>query len=460
MRHVFSAAAIGTATLLLACGVATAAPAATHRAGPPAKSGSARAALASPRAVSLRCQPRFVPAPLALGSAATATLDGTVQDYYGSPLAGATTQWWIENSQSGGKGTADAGGHYSFSGVPTTTASGAVRADSSDGKLAMAWWGLGWTSAGPNTFDLRPGAVHVDSVSGGPWSEWIDGLTTEVYTAADTQGKYATQSFSSFSAQAPALPGTIDAMAAYFFGDEGVELTDAVGRPVTAGTTIDQTATADESNAQRVWTGGNSDQFDTPWASGKPGSKLKLWLQGFPTTWTNQIIGWSSAPSGAGYHEFGDYPSQGATKHARTLTVPKAAVPGYAYHLSVTHTNGPLSLSTWFQICTLKASKTSVRKGASIRFSGVIPVQDHVGTTAGTRTKVYIWVHKGTAAQPAKLDPRSQGWRQLGYVKSDGYGKFKTPALKAKSTVTVVAEYLGDDWYYPAFTSPVKIRVR
>ena len=116
-------------------------------------------------------------------------------------------------------------------------------------------------------------------------------------------------------------------------------------------------------------------------------------------------------------------------------------MPGYGYRIWVDHTEGPLQLSTWFQICTLNATKTTISKSSLIRLSGVVPVQGHRGSTAGQRTTADCYWHRGTAAQPTRFDPRSQGWHYLGSVRTDGYGKYRTPLIKPGVTMTFVMRY-------------------
>ena len=53
---------------------------------------------------------------------------------------------------------------------------------------------------------------------------------------------------------APALPGTIAGVAAYFYDSEGVETTAVNGQSVTAAATLAQSVSVDEASAQRVWT--------------------------------------------------------------------------------------------------------------------------------------------------------------------------------------------------------------
>lgn len=460
MRRLFAAAMICGAFLLLA-GVAgaSASPGQTmHKDG--GASAAAAPAQAEQRPISgswMSQKPRFVPAPEALASAAAA-INGTIRDFNGSGLASARVDWYVGSSATG-HGTTDGVGAYSFSNIPAAAGNGEITALSSDENTWFDWWNLTWSSPGPTTFDMQPGAVSVSATTGGPWGQWADSLGTDVYTSSGMERKDAYQYFpEALSVSAPVLPGTIEGMAAYFFGDEGAEVADLNGQTIGAGGTIPMSAKVDEYSAQRIWTG--TSKWNGPWGSGKPGSKLKVWLQNFPIGWTNHITGYSQNPSNSAFKTFGDYPSLRGSAHSRTLTVPAKAVPGYGYRVWVEHTQGPLQLSTWLQVCTLNATKTTVSRSGLIRLSGVVPVQGHKGSTAGQPTKVYCYWHKGTAAQPTGTDPTKQGWHPLGWVRTDGYGKYRTRLIKPGITKTFVMLYLGDDWYNFGYTSPRKITVR
>jgi len=459
MRRLFVATMICSGFLLLAgVAVAGASPSQTmHKDG--GASAAAAPTLAGQRATSgswTSQKPRFIPAPEALASAAAA-INGTIRDYYGSGLAYADVSWHI-GSDTGG-GPTDSAGAYSFSDIPAAAGNGEITALSSDENTWLDWWNLTWSSPGPTTFDMQPGAVSLEGSTGGPWGQWADSLSTDVYTSSGMEGKDAYQYFpGSLSVSAPVLPGTIEGMGVYFFNDEGAEVTDFNGQTLGAGGTIPMSATVDEYSAQRIWTG--TSKWNGPWGSGRPGSKLKVWLQNYPTTWVNSITGFSENPANSAFKNFGNFRSLSTTRHSRTLAVPAKAVPGYGYRVHLGHTQGPLDLSTWFQICTLNATKTTVNKGTAIRFSGVVPVQGHRGSTAGKRTTVDMYVHKGTAAQPTVMDPRKQGWQLVGSFRTDGYGKYRTPLLKPRLTLSVVMLYPGDDWYWSGYTSPRKITVR
>ena len=397
-------------------------------------------------------RPRFVPAPEAIG--AVAAINGTLRDYYGSALSAAAVDWYVGTSSTG-SGTTDGSGLYSFPSVPAASGNGEITATSSDDNTWYDWWNLSWSAPGPTAFDMQPGGVTVTATPGGPWAG--SSIGTDVYTSVGTQHKDTYEWFQgATSVKAPSLPGTIDGIGVYFYTDEGTEASTVNGQAVTTASTLAQSVNVNEASAQRVWTGGST--YKQPWGSGKPGSKMKVWLQNYPTSWTNRVNGYSENPTNSAAKEFGNFRSLGTKAHSRALTVPAKAVPGYGYRVWVTHTDGPLQLGTWFQVCTLKSSKTSVSRGAAIRLSGIVPVQDHDGSTAGQPTKVYCLWHNGTAAQPTSF--KAKGWHAVGYVNSNGYGAFRTPQIKLASTTTFVMYYPGDQWYNAAYTSPVKVTVR
>jgi hypothetical protein len=445
------------AAVLLAAGVtAGAAAAATvHKTGGPAERPAALRAQAPAGQWRAAARPLFTPAPLALE--ATATIDGTVTDAFGGAVQYAHIVWSVGSTT--GTGSTDALGHYLLGNVPPAAGDGRLTVTSEDGALFYDWWNVGWAAPGPTTLDMRAGAVRITGRRGGMWSEWVAGLTTDTYTSAGGQSKEAWTYLSDLTTSAAGLPGTVDGMAAYFYDDEGTEITDVEGQTLSAGQTLPQSVTAFEASAQRVWTGGAT-WGKQPWGSGKPGSRLRLWLENFPDTWTNAITGYSLDPRRSAPKDYGAVRSLGEGLHSRTLAVPTRAVPGYGYRIWLDHTDGPLQLATWFQVCTLTASKTTVHKGTAIRFSGVIPVQGHSGATAGRPTKVYLYVHRGTARQPTSLDPRRQGWQYAGAFRTNGYGRFRSPLLRPLVTLSAVILYPGDNWYYAGYTSPRKIVVR
>lgn len=194
------------------------------------------------------------------------------------------------------------------------------------------------------------------------------------------------------------------------------------------------------------------------WASCRPGAAVKLRVHGYPAGWQLSVSGYPSYPESVVPKAYPVVTTSGASDQYVKLSVPKTAKPGYAYWYDVVHGDG-LILRNLVQVCTLNATRTSVAKGTAIRASGVVPVQGHEGSTPGKGKRVYLWVHAGVKGVPTKWDPRSQGWLSLGYVKANGLGAYNTPKFKPLKTLTLVAQYAGDDWYRSAYTDVRAITV-
>ena len=96
---------------------------------------------------------------------------------------------------------------------------------------------------------------------------------------------------------------------------------------------------------------------------------------------------------------------------------------------------------------------------SSIRLSGVIPTQGHVGPAAGTAKYVTIFKRTTRAGQPTNWYATRRGWTNAGTVKANGWGKFTSALLRPTRTTWYVVRYPGDKWYWGAYTSVVKVRV-
>jgi hypothetical protein len=250
------------------------------------------------------------------------------------------------------------------------------------------------------------------------------------------------------------LDGSYTEGQATFFWDEGVEFSGTWN--VNSGATCVNGLTVHETDAQRVW-------LTTPtWYSGKPGATVKMAFNNYPAGWINRVGAWSDDPAETVDGTYGEFESTGTATHTRSFKISAAAKPGYAYWFTVDHLNGQgsLYLNECYQVCTIKASKTSIRKGAKVRLTGIVPTQGHWGSTAGLKKVVTVYAHKGSAPVPAKWDPRSKGWFKLGTVKTNGLGAYTTPYFKPPYTATLVVRYPGDEWYYRAYTSTTKIKVK
>jgi hypothetical protein len=210
----------------------------------------------------------------------------------------------------------------------------------------------------------------------------------------------------------------------------------------------------DEDDAQRFW-------IQSPyWASGSPGTQVRLTLQQFRKGFRSLVTGYAAYPAGAPTRELGTYTSRGARNESKPVTIPKDAAPGYWYVVGVENLDGELYLETPFQVCTLKPSSSSVRRGQAVRISGVVPVQGHEGSKPGVRKQIALYQRTTAAGQPTVWDPTKKGWKRVGVYRTDGLGRYSIKAPRLSRSTWYVVQYAGDEWYWGAFTSVVRVRVR
>jgi hypothetical protein len=389
---------------------------------------------------------------------ATVTVHGTLRDSYDAYVVGAGMEWdsWVdaESRWYWGTGTTDSGGAFSMTAVPT--ANGEVWAYP-DADSTLARGSRTWADGSSSDESLYPGRVSVTGSRGGRWHDFTklvvrlsgaDRFSKGAVTASDT-------TTTPVSGLVDALDGSYSSGSAKFFWDEGVEFYGSIG--VTSGATSGMSISVDEAAAQRVWMQSPS------WYSGKPGATVKMKLENFPTGWINRVTGYTDDPNETTSRTFGTWTSPGTTATTLGVKVPSTAKPGYGYWIGFQHVDAsdneyPLYVEEIYQVCTLKASRTSVKAGTKIRVTGVIPTQGHWGSQAGLKKTVTLYAHKGTATVPASWNPK--GWTRVGSVKASGLGAYTTPYFKPLKTLTLVVRYPGDAWYYDAYTSTQRITVR
>jgi len=401
-------------------------------------------------------------APLGARLSGAATVGGNLYDSYGSPTAGATVEWdsWSETEQKwyGGTATTGSDGAFAMSAMPTND--GEIWAYPSEDST-FARGGEVWSNGGSYTRTFYPGRVSVTGHRGGPWAtdEDFEGLNVRLWGS----DRFSKGFIHSGSTTATPVTGNIDVLdgdyyggSVKFFYNEGVEFS---GSAAVISGVDSATVTVDETGAQRV-------RVASPyWYSGKPGAAVKMALGNYPAGWINEVTGYTDDPDETASTSYGYMTSSGSETQFLRVKVPAKAKPGYGYWIGFQHSDGgggdyPLYLEETYQVCTMKPSKTSVRKGAKIRVTGVIPTEGHWGSEAGLKKVVTLYAHKGTAKVPTKWNPKRQGWVKVGSVRANGYGVYKTPSFRPLKTLTLVARYPGDDWYWDAYTSTQKITVR
>jgi hypothetical protein len=456
MRRLFIAAALCAAFLALA-GTAAASPAlrapghglATH--GPAGARGAAPA---------LPAPADYTPLGKRLGEI---TLTVHLTKYDGSVGAGIDVMWQVDDGATtyGGRGTTDAAGDVTFTDAVAAAANGELYAwfGHTDADSSIQGWGdLTWGDG--STIALQPAHVEAGAVRGGPWAD--DEMSSfGLSLMGDNRFSGGWVSATAVTPLDP-LVGTVDAAdgqysrgSLNFFSDEGVEF--AFGSPLTlVGGMVTDIGTLSEVDAQRT-------TVTSPyWASGAPGSTIRVAAGQFPAGWENTFSGQSEYPDTAPTKSFGTRTASGAETQFYSLKVPTTATPGYWYNIYARHTNGlkALQLSTPFQVCTMKPSKASVARGGKIRVTGVVPVYEHWGSELGTAKTVTLWAHKGKAGVPTVKKATRQGWVKVGSVKTTRTGAYKTPYFRALKTLTLVVWYPGDPWWWEAYTSAKTVRVR
>lgn len=450
MRRTVLAAVVALTLLLASAGAAVAADLPSHR----APGAAPPSAVAGP---GLRLAPAAHFAPLGAKLAGTAVVNGHVYDSGGGAIYGAYVAWAVtlgDTFESGDTQT-DATGAYSFTNLPAAPGTGELLVASPTEPWAIGRYDATWADPGTTTFDFQPGVVTTVLLRGGPWVGWGDAMVflfgsdavSGVAGMTDIAG-----SSDAVSGYSYGVPGTYQDGAAYFWMDEGKEFTTTA--TLGAGAVSAETIVVDQATAQRL-------MVTTPyWASGKPGTAIKVRHENYPAGWTLDYYGYADSPTGKPFKSYGSLATTGASPFSKGVTIPTTAPAGYCYVVNATHREGPLSLDTPFQVCTLKSTKTAVRKGDSIKLGGVIPTEGRWGSNAGKSKYVTIYKRtKSVSAAPTAWDATKKGWTKVAKVKANGLGKYASAYLKPTRTTWYVVRYPGDNWYWGAYTSVVKVRV-
>jgi hypothetical protein len=415
-------------------------------------------------------------APLRYEPLARRILSGTgiislnVYNYSGQPEVNAEADWWVFEELDYGTGYAftDSNGHVDLTGVPAAASANgevAVYLDNTTDYGMYDLYNMSWGATGLIA-GLQPGRlpftlVHDTSIGWEDWSAarvrlWAQNAGGELHMARTDIPKTGATT-TGFASTISTGPESLVGGSVYFWDDEGMEIP-VNGITVSSGSQASPGQIVHQSDAQRVW-------MDY-WGSGKPGTSTWLILNNYPTGWVNQVYGVADYPSSARVKAFGNYTSTGEEYQGKRVVIPSTAAPGYRYWVWAEHDEGPLSLQTWFQTCTLKPSRATVSRGTAIALSGVVPIKGHYGSKKGTPK--YVHIYKTTSSKlAAKGQPpvvggstREAGWTKVGKVRTDGLGKYRKGSIRPARTTWYVAWYPGDSWYWGAWTSVTKVTVR
>jgi hypothetical protein len=415
--------------------------------------------------------PPWLPAlGIAPARAGAGVVQGHIYDYAGDAVAGEELMVGVLDDQGNPMwvvpATTDATGFYSVSGAPVTTHGVLV---GTTGSAEWSMWDLTFTDPGTSIFDVRLGRVAWSAVRGGPLAEsWQDPPYIWITGTTPTGGQFAVANWepgattgATVTGTASALPGDVRWMGFWFGSNEAAEWyaydPGNAPVPVTAGSTSPLPFTFDEASAYRVL-------LQRPyWASGRPGTVLRLGLQGFRAEMSFTFEGSVDPYLHTDWNDK-SYTTTGPEEQTVRLTVPRKAAPGRVLEVGMQEVTAMptshLFFGVGFQVCTLDATDTSVSRGAAVKLSGVVPVAGKTKPN-GKGTPKYVWIYRRTtvALPPTTWDATRQGWKLVARVRTDRYGRYHSAPLTPARTTWYVARYAGDDEFFRAYTSVRIVRV-
>ena len=390
--------------------------------------------------------------PQRAAASGTCTVVGNVLDYAGNPVGGTDIELSYRDATGSYTGytvaTTAPDGWFIFNNVPLTNA----------GRLWTWRSGMEYRrhdlvfGAGTNYYVLRPGQVLIQATrSADPaWDDW-----ESMWVGCWGEKGYAGREVAGTSGYAYAMEPSFQYIVVTFWANEAAEGKLLNPLFVTAGAISQWPINVDEDVARRI-------RVSSPyWASGPPNTKIKVSLSRWPAGLKAQFWGDMDSPETRWVEYGGEWTSQGKTASV-SLKVPSWATPGYSFRPYAWRSDQPsyLEINDFYQVCTLKLSKSSVRRGTRITVSGVIPTEGHWGSTRGKSKTVTLYAHAGTAKVPTKWNPTSLGWKKVGSIKANRLGRYKSPTIRMDKTRTFVVRYPGDDWYWRAYTGVKKVSVR
>jgi hypothetical protein len=378
---------------------------------------------------------------------------GHAFDFAGNPLAGVEVDLWY--SDTGGFWVdTDANGMFTFASVPEATSGELVVWPDSSGNTVLYSINDTFTAAGPNDFTLRPGmtGAEVAKTSDKNWNGFAS-FRLDTWGSAGG-GSTVINSDSGFGfVMAP----DYDYAVAYPWDNQGIEWNAASALPVTPGMSDGLTMVFDQANGRSAYVGAPY------WVSGKPGIKATVVLKNWPAGYHADLYGISESPSGkvnalrkpltlSGSHQLRNV----------SVTIPSTATPGYDYdiHVSRIDDGSMLDITTSFQVASLKASPTSIRHGGTVRLSGIVPTQGHMGSKAGKPKSVILYQRTKAAGPPTAWNAAAKGWHKVATLKANGLGKYASRLLRPKRTTWYVVRYPNDAWYWGAYTSVIRVAVK
>ena len=399
-------------------------------------------------------------------AAGSGTVSGTVLSYNGAAQTSAWVEWGAADTHGiysiAGGALTDGSGAYAITGVGVAAGTGElwVRPPGTDDYLRR--FGLTFADPGTTTLDFRPGKLNFSTHRATSWRDWtsvrVVTFGSDALSSTSAQTVIGSTAAGGVSAAVKALPDTVTSVVVYYWPYQATEWTPGAPVAITAGVTVSDTVTVSQAAALRL-------RVAAPfWRSGKPGSAVRLAVANWPAAATAHFFAAPRFPGGGAATHFAlAFTSVGPQSQKVTLHLPTTARPGYAYDFTAERTDSGsrLSLTAPFQVCTLKASATTIARGSAIRLSGVVPTQGHWGGAKGLPKVLRIFKRTTvpTIGQPTVWDATREGWQRADTSLVNAYGSYTSAVLHPTRTTWYVVRYPGDAWYWRAFTSVIRVTV-
>ena len=414
----------------------------------------------------------LAPAPaMRLGADPVFSISGVVRNFDGSSAAMAYVDWgWWKTTGDyrvnyGYGGSSEPTGSTGAFSLPSVASNSSVRANSDDLRVSYDPYNQpdgpvlllldstandfsvdnNGTLPSPFSYALQPSEVQVTFTG---LSSALESGQPEVWTAGTLGSAETSVPLTNGTGTAFVMPSSFNDVVAGFYTAQGALTTETQWQgsdtAVVAGVPDTTPVSLDWSQAQHAALAGPLCQH-----SGKPGSIARLVLHGWPQS---EQAGFTMESNTQGWiYPQALFTSTGINEtHTEQLQIPpKAVVDWYQMHVyrsDVGDPNGILDLYDYYQVCTFKASASTIRHGKSVRLSGMVPA-------AAGKVTLYSTIHK-VSGQPATL--AAKGWTKLGTYKVASR-KFATGLLHPKRTTYYVVEYRG--YAFTAFTSVIKVTV-
>ncbi len=408
------------------------------------------------------------PSPLrsaVVGAATTYDISGHVLDLAGDPLAGAAVNWGWWSKDAGDNLVYDFGGsNITSESSPGTGADGAfaftgvtggsvwgddltigyMGTPALPGLDQLEWWNLDFATsndATPYSYDMRPAAADL-TIAHAPANAAHVQVSEFDVGEADTDVTLTSGS-AVVGVTPPSFQDVVVSFPSTYPGNKA-ELESFSASPVTvaAGDTAAAPVALDWNDAQWSYLSGPVCRH-----SGRAGATVTMTLRGWPADETAGFTAHYGA-SAYGYSATVDSAGPGNTYSVK-LPI-RSSAPVGLYEIDTTRADdnayeSRVDLYDFYQVCTTKASASSIRHGHTVRLSGRVP-------GSGTAI-VYASMHKVSSA-PSTL--AAKGWHKVATCKLKS-GKFVTPYLHPTRTTWYVIRYNG--YAFNAFTSVVQVAV-